>query len=121
MANRKVKSTTNQIPEGAFGSKEAARRLGVSLFTMDNIVKKGLLKPFYTPGGHRRFTEDLLEEYKERSRRQWSSTPTTSEVTPTNLALQEVIGEVIQTLLTLTGSLEAWQKALLTQSSEESE
>jgi CheY-like chemotaxis protein len=49
-------------------AKEAAQHLHVSLFTLGRIEKEGLLVPFRTPGGHRRYSLEMLSEYLEHSR-----------------------------------------------------
>jgi excisionase family DNA binding protein len=49
-------------------AKEAAKYLRVSLFTLSRIEKEGHLLPFRTPGGHRRYSIHMLNEYLERSR-----------------------------------------------------
>ena len=49
-------------------AKEAAKYLRISLFTLARIEKEGLLVPFRTPGGHRRYSVEMLNEYLERSR-----------------------------------------------------
>lgn len=49
-------------------AREAAQYLHVSLFTLGKIEKEGLLVPFRTPGGHRRYSLEMLNEYLERSR-----------------------------------------------------
>jgi len=49
-------------------AKEAAQYLRISLFTLGRIEKKDLLLPFRTPGGHRRYSLEMLNEYLERSR-----------------------------------------------------
>ena len=49
-------------------AKEAAQYLRVSLFTLRTMEKEGLLVPFRTPGGHRRYSQEMLNEYLERSR-----------------------------------------------------
>jgi DNA-binding transcriptional MerR regulator len=49
-------------------AKEAAQHLHVSLFTLGRIEKEGLLLPFRTPGGHRRYSAEMLTEYLEHSR-----------------------------------------------------
>jgi len=49
-------------------AKEAAQYLHVSLFTLGRIEKGGLLVPFRTPGGHRRYRIEMLDEYLEGSR-----------------------------------------------------
>ena len=50
-------------------AKEACRYLRVSLFTLSKIEKQGLLVPFRTPGGHRRYSLEMLNEYLEKSRK----------------------------------------------------
>jgi excisionase family DNA binding protein len=49
-------------------AKEAAGYLRVSLFTLRKIEQQGLIVPYRTPGGHRRYSLDMLNEYLERSR-----------------------------------------------------
>lgn len=49
-------------------AREAAQYLHISLFTLGRIEKQGLLVPFRTPGGHRRYSLEMLNEYLERSR-----------------------------------------------------
>jgi putative resolvase len=49
-------------------AQEAATYLRVSLFTLRKIEQKGLIVPYRTPGGHRRYTAEMLNEYLERSR-----------------------------------------------------
>jgi len=49
-------------------AKEAAAYLRVSLFTLRKIEQQGLIVPFRTPGGHRRYSLDMLNEYLESSR-----------------------------------------------------
>jgi excisionase family DNA binding protein len=48
---------------------EAAAYLGVSLVTLRRMEKQGLLSPYRTLGGHRRYSIQMLEEYLEGSRR----------------------------------------------------
>jgi excisionase family DNA binding protein len=52
-------------------AREAAEYLRISLFTLNKMERQGLLTPFRTPGGHRRYTlemlNQLLEENRERS------------------------------------------------------
>lgn len=50
-------------------AREAVDYLGISLSTLHKIEKKGLIVPFRTPGGHRRYDESMLDEYLESSRR----------------------------------------------------
>ena len=49
-------------------AREAAKYLNVSLATLYRIEKEGKLTPFRTPGGHRRYSLAMLNEYLERSR-----------------------------------------------------
>ena len=49
-------------------AREAAKYLGVSLATLYRIERDGKLTPFRTPGGHRRYSLAMLNEYLERSR-----------------------------------------------------
>ncbi len=44
-------------------AREAARYLSVSLRTLHEIERRGMLAPFRTPGGHRRYTHDMLDQY----------------------------------------------------------
>jgi CheY-like chemotaxis protein len=53
---------------GLLTAKEAAQYLHVSLFTLGRIEKDSLLVPFRTPGGHRRYSLEMLNEYLERTR-----------------------------------------------------
>ncbi len=50
-------------------AKEAIGYMGISLNTLNRIEKRGLIQPFRTPGGHRRYDEKMLDEYLESSRR----------------------------------------------------
>jgi len=49
-------------------AKEAAEYLRVSLLTLSKIEKGGTIIPFRTPGGHRRYSVEMLNEYLEQSR-----------------------------------------------------
>jgi excisionase family DNA binding protein len=49
-------------------AKEAAAYLRVSPFTLRKIEQMGMLLPYRTPGGHRRYSLDMLNEYLENSR-----------------------------------------------------
>jgi len=55
---------------------EAAEYLRVSLYTLRKMETEGSLIPFRTPGGHRRYSLKMLNEYLEKSRtpsrRRWS-------------------------------------------------
>ena len=50
-------------------AREAAEHLGISLATLNRIDKDRQLVPFRTPGGHRRYSLAMLDEYLEESRR----------------------------------------------------
>ncbi len=50
-------------------SREAARYLRVSQFTLDKIERSGGLVPYRTPGGHRRYSLRMLNQYLNNSRR----------------------------------------------------
>jgi len=50
-------------------AKEAAEYLRVSLYTLKRMESEGSLIPFRTPGGHRRYSLRMLNEYLEQSRR----------------------------------------------------
>ncbi len=49
-------------------AKEAAAYLRISLFTLRKIEQQGLIVPYRTPGGHRRYSHQMLSEYLENSR-----------------------------------------------------
>jgi len=50
-------------------AREAAEYLRVSLYTLRKMEKEGGLMPFRTPGGHRRYSLKMLDEYLEKSRK----------------------------------------------------
>ena len=50
-------------------AREAAAYLRVSLFTLNRIEKQGQVVPFRTPGGHRRYSLGMLNEYLQHSRK----------------------------------------------------
>lgn len=50
-------------------AREAAKYLNVSLATLYRMERDGELTPFRTPGGHRRYSLAMLNEYLEGSRR----------------------------------------------------
>jgi excisionase family DNA binding protein len=54
--------------ERLLNAKEAARFLGISLPTLARLEKRGDLLPYRTPGGHRRYNIEMLEECLENSR-----------------------------------------------------
>jgi excisionase family DNA binding protein len=57
-------------------AKEAADYLRVSLYTLRRMERDGILISYRTPGGHRRYSLKMLNEYLEESRmssRRWES------------------------------------------------
>jgi excisionase family DNA binding protein len=51
-----------------YTAKEAAAYLRVSPFTLRKMEQLGMIVPYRTPGGHRRYSLDMLNEYLEDSR-----------------------------------------------------
>lgn len=49
-------------------SRQAADHLGISLCTLKKIESLGHLKPYRTPGGHRRYSKKMLDNYLEMSK-----------------------------------------------------
>ena len=49
-------------------AKEAAGYLRISLFTLRKIEQQALIVPYRTPGKHRRYSVDMLNQYLEESR-----------------------------------------------------
>ncbi len=49
-------------------AREAAQYLRISLFTLHKIERQGMLTPFRTPGGHRRYSLEMLNQYLEENR-----------------------------------------------------
>ena len=58
----------SEIDRKLLNSRQAAHYLGISLNTLYRMEKGGLLSPFRTPGGHRRYPVEMLDLYLERSR-----------------------------------------------------
>ena len=50
-------------------AKEAAEYLRVSLYTLRKMESEGGLVPFRTPGGHRRYSRKMLDDYLENTRK----------------------------------------------------
>ena len=48
-------------------AREAAEYLRISLFTLNKIQQEDKLVPFRTPGGHRRYSLEMLNEYLKHS------------------------------------------------------
>jgi len=57
------------VDRRVMAAKEAAKYLGISLATLRKIESSGVLVPSRTPGGHRRYSLAMLDEYFEKSRR----------------------------------------------------
>lgn len=49
-------------------AKEAATFLHVSLNTLWRMERRNLITPYRTPGGHRRYSLEMLRTYLERTR-----------------------------------------------------
>lgn len=49
-------------------ARQAAEYLGVSIVTLRKMEKEGALVPFRTPGGHRRYSLEVLEAYVQSKR-----------------------------------------------------
>ncbi|HIC96764.1 TPA: helix-turn-helix domain-containing protein [Candidatus Bipolaricaulota bacterium] len=65
-----------ELDETLLTAKEACAYLRVSLFTLNKMERQGLLIPFRTPGGHRRYSLEMLREYLEASRNNSFNSPT---------------------------------------------
>ena len=48
-------------------AQEAAQYLRISVFTLNKIESRGELRPFRTPGGHRRYSLEMLNRYFEEN------------------------------------------------------
>jgi len=83
-------------------TREAAKRLGLSLGTVQQMVERGELRAWKTAGGHRRIDEASVESYHQRAR-------TGATVANGTRALRVLIAEddrILQKLYTHT--LETW-------------
>lgn len=83
-------------------TREAAKRLGLSLGTVQQMVERGELRAWKTAGGHRRIDETSVESYHQRAR-------TGATVASGTRALRVLIAEddrILQKLYTHT--LETW-------------
>jgi excisionase family DNA binding protein len=49
-------------------AKETAAYLRISPFTLRKIELQGQIVPYRTPGGHRRYSLEMVQEYLEKSR-----------------------------------------------------
>jgi len=54
--------------DGLLTAKEAAAFLHVSLNTLWRMERRNLITPYRTPGGHRRYSVEMLHSYLERTR-----------------------------------------------------
>ncbi len=54
--------------EALLTAKEAAAFLRVSVNTLGRMEQRGLIVPYRTPGGHRRYTIAMLRSYLEGTR-----------------------------------------------------
>ena len=67
-------------------AREAAEYLRISLFTLNKMERQGLLTPFRTPGGHRRYTLEMLNQLLEENREsQWMTRRDDGEKEPLRL------------------------------------
>lgn len=48
-------------------ARQAAAYLGIGLYTLKKMEYLGYLKPYRTPGGHRRYSQEMLDDYLEKS------------------------------------------------------
>jgi excisionase family DNA binding protein len=55
---------------GLMTAREAAAYLHISLSTLQLIERQGYIIPFRTPGGHRRYSREMVEAYLESTRKQ---------------------------------------------------
>lgn len=65
--NREGVKLAQQVEMRLLTAKQATAYLGVSLYTLKKIEHLGYLKPYRTPGGHRRYSRQMLDEYLEES------------------------------------------------------
>jgi excisionase family DNA binding protein len=61
------KDTTSRF-DSLLTAKEAAAFLRVSVNTLGRMEQRGLIVPYRTPGGHRRYTITMLRSYLESTR-----------------------------------------------------
>jgi excisionase family DNA binding protein len=58
---------SHQAEKRLLTAKQATAYLGIGLYTLKKIEYVGYLKPYRTPGGHRRYSRQMLDEYLEKS------------------------------------------------------
>lgn len=69
---------SHSAPDDSYCStREAARLLGVSLGTVQNMVERGTLLAWKTAGGHRRVSMRAIEDYLAQRQPQFQAPPTT--------------------------------------------
>ena len=74
MMNRMGRDATGRL----MNAREAAAYLRISLSTLQLIERQGFLAPYRTPGGHRRYSHEMVNAYLESTRsahehpQQWS-------------------------------------------------
>jgi len=59
---------SHQVEKRLLTAKQAAAYLGIGLYTLKKMEYAGYLKPYRTLGGHRRYSQEMLDEYLEKSR-----------------------------------------------------
>jgi excisionase family DNA binding protein len=52
-------------------ARQAADYLGISLATLNRVEKGGALTPWRTPGGHRRYNREMLDDYLKKVQEVW--------------------------------------------------
>ena len=73
--HRSTASAPEQPRNRLLNARDAIDYLGISLSTLNRIEKEGLLVPFRTPGGHRRYALRMLDEYLESTRHRPARNP----------------------------------------------
>jgi len=59
---------SGRVEKRLLTAKQAAAYLGIGLYTLKQMEYAGYLKPYRTLGGHRRYSQEMLDEYLEKSR-----------------------------------------------------
>jgi len=67
MLERGRSKLSHQAEKRLVTAKQAAAYLGIGLYTLKKIEYAGYLKPYRTLGGHRRYSQEMLDEYLEKS------------------------------------------------------
>ncbi len=58
---------SHQAEKCLLTAKQAATYLGIALYTLKKMEYAGYLKPYRTPGGHHRYSQQMLDEYLDKS------------------------------------------------------